>query len=394
MVSSETLGGRVRVPVRIDRYLATIDVSEALASGTRSLLADQVRADTDSDAVGALIVVDDRGRITADGRQWDGGQDQTVFDQLIYVLLQASLDADPDRLHLHAGLVSRSDRGLLIGGHAGCGKSTLVAQLIRAGFDYHTDERVALDDALALGPLPKPLSVVAGSFPVLADFAPTTTGHGVASPRLWHVPANVIRPGSVRTSPPELAGIALVEYRAGAALDSTVMHPITVARVLLADSIDVDRYGSRGPLLVTRLCASVPCRSVIHGGGADVVGFLSGLVAGTDPFVAVEVTPILPAPQARPAPGTPVPVDLRSVLGPASGIAGAAAADRALIRTASGTLVELDEGQTAWFQLLDGQTALKVLVHEVAESIGVDERSIGASAVTVLNGLVALGVVA
>ena len=382
----------MRVPVRLDRYVATIDVPEALAGGTRSLLADQVR--TDADAVGALIVVDDGGRITVDGRQWDGGQDQTVFDQLIYVLLQASLDADPDRLHLHAGLVSRSGRGLLIGGHAGCGKSTLVAQLIRAGFDYHTDERVAVDDALVLGPLPKPLSVVAGSFPVLADVDPTTTGTGVGSPRLWHVRADAIRPGAVRMSPPELAGIVLVEYRNGAALESAEMHPITVARVLLADSIDVDRYGSRGPLLVTRLCASVPCRSVIHGGGADVAGFLSGFVSGLDPFVGTEVMPILANPDSRPALGTPAPVNLRSVLGPASGIAGAAAADRALIRTASGTLVELDEGQTAWFQLLDGQTALSVLVREVAESIGVDEHSVGASAVMVLNGLVALGVAA
>ena len=56
--------------------------------------------------------------------------------------------------------------------------------------------------------------------------------------------------------------------------------------------------------------------------------------------------------------------------------------------------MELDEVQTAWFQLLDGQTALKVLVHEVAESIGVDEHAIGVSAVSVLNGLVALGVAA
>jgi len=391
-MSSETVGGRVRVPVRLDRYLATIDVPEALSSSTRSLFADHVR--TDTEVVGALIVVDDGGRITVDGRQWDGGQDQTVFDQLIYVLLQASLDADPDRLHLHAGLVSRSGRGLLIGGHAGCGKSTLVAQLIRAGFDYHTDERVAVDDALLLGPLPKPLSVVAGSFPVLADFDPTATGHGVTSPRLWHVPASVIRPGAVRMSPPELAGIVLVEYRNGAALESAEMHPITVARVLLADSIDVDRYGSRGPLLVTRLCASVPCRSVIHGGGADVAGFLSGFVSGLDPFVGTEVMPILANPDSRPALGTPAPVNLRSVLGPASGIAGAAAADWALIRTESGTLVELDEGQTAWFQLLDGQTALSVLVREVAESIGVDEHSVGASAVMVLNGLVALGVAA
>ncbi|CAB4886840.1 unannotated protein [freshwater metagenome] len=266
--------------------------------------------------------------------------------------------------------------------------------MLRAGFDYHTDERVAVDDALALGPLPKPLSVVAGSFPVLAEFDPTATGHGVASPRLWHVPASVIGPGSARTSPPELAGIALVEYRVGAALDSAEMHPITVARVLLADSIDVDRYGSRGPLLVTRLCASVPCRSVIHGGGADVAGFLSGFATGTDSFAGAEVTQILAASDARPASGAPVPVDLRSVLGPASGIAGAAAADRALIRTDSGALVELDEGQTAWFQLLDGYTALNVLVREVAESIGLDEHAIGASAVSVLNGLVALGVAA
>lgn len=389
VVSSGEPSGRVRIPLRLDRFVATIEVPAALAPAVRGLFVDEVREDAAE--VGALIQVDDHDRIWSEGRRWDPGEDQTLLDQLIYVLMQASLDADPDRLHLHAGLVSRGGRGLLVGGLAGSGKSTLIAQLVERGFDYFTDERVALDSDLCIGPLPKPVSLVSGSFALFERDNPIPAGAGAPSLRLWHVPASSLRPSAVGHPTPELAAIVLVEYRPESETVVAPMHPITVARVLLTDSIDVDRFGPSGALLVTKLCTSVPCYSMVHGGSPEVESMLASLVENAvSPSVRDVVEVAGPADTARPGPIRCVPT---SVLGIAPGIRGAIAADRALLCKGSGVVVELDETQTAWFQLLDGATSLEAIAAEVAEAVGGECAPLQRTALAVLDSLLSLGVV-
>mgnify|MGYP003331837824 CR=1 FL=1 len=59
---------------------------------------------------------------------------------------------------------------------------------------------------------------------VMAEFDPRATGRGAASPRLWHVPASSIRPGSPSRVRPSLSLIALVEYRPGSATEAAPMY--------------------------------------------------------------------------------------------------------------------------------------------------------------------------
>jgi hypothetical protein len=77
------------------------------------------------------------------------------------------------------------------------GKTTLTAGLLRAGFGYLTDEAIAIDPAsLVITPFPKPLSVDAGSWGVLADLEPEVDD--AVAPYLreqWHVSATDVPAG-------------------------------------------------------------------------------------------------------------------------------------------------------------------------------------------------------
>jgi hypothetical protein len=50
-----------------------------------------------------------------------------------------------DGLMLHAALVSKQGRGLMIGGVSGAGKSSLAAWFIQQGWTYHGDEQMYAD---------------------------------------------------------------------------------------------------------------------------------------------------------------------------------------------------------------------------------------------------------
>ena len=65
--------------------------------------------------------------------------------------VQAILEEAPDVLTLHAALVSRDDRGLLILGPGQSGKSTLASALWRHGFDFLGDDLAIVDPDSRLG---------------------------------------------------------------------------------------------------------------------------------------------------------------------------------------------------------------------------------------------------
>jgi hypothetical protein len=346
------------------------------------------------DGVGMEVIVDPAGRVRVDGRLWDPEPEQSLCDQLMYALMRACLDAEPEWLHLHAGCVSLGDRSLMLAGAAGSGKSTLIAELVRDGFDYFGDERVGVDDELRLTSLAKPISVVSGSFVQLGSVGSTVSGVGDPSARVWHVPASALRPASMPTkpgAPPRLGAIVFVQFRNGAQAQVDDLHPVTAARLLLSDALDADRFGDAAVMLVARLCASVPCRSMVHGGGPDAIAALRREFAPR-PFSRSEVAPIVAG--TRPAGVRPAQPSRTSVLGVASHAVGACVGERSLVRTASGDLVELDEVLTAWLLLLDGRTPLGTIIDEIANDQDLDPRALGDAVTAAIAQLVTLGVAA
>src|SRR5215218_1104798 len=65
----------------------------------------------------------------------------------------------PDRVFVHAGTVGYRGRAIVIPGESFSGKTTLVAELVRAGATYYSDEYAVLDADGLVHPFPKPLSI-------------------------------------------------------------------------------------------------------------------------------------------------------------------------------------------------------------------------------------------
>lgn len=65
----------------------------------------------------------------------------------------------PDRVFVHAGVVAWQGKALLLPGQSHSGKSTLVAELLRAGATYYSDEYAVLDAAGQVHPFPRKLSL-------------------------------------------------------------------------------------------------------------------------------------------------------------------------------------------------------------------------------------------
>jgi hypothetical protein len=67
--------------------------------------------------------------------------------------------AAPRRIFVHAGVVAWRGRAIVVPGRSFSGKTTLVAELLRAGATYYSDEFAVFDGRGRVHPFPKPLAI-------------------------------------------------------------------------------------------------------------------------------------------------------------------------------------------------------------------------------------------
>jgi hypothetical protein len=84
---------------------------------------------------------------------------EEVFGSLETNLRHYVAEYAPDRLFVHAGVVGWRGKAIVIPGPTFSGKSTLVAELVRAGATYYSDEYALLDSRGRVHPYPKPISI-------------------------------------------------------------------------------------------------------------------------------------------------------------------------------------------------------------------------------------------
>jgi hypothetical protein len=65
----------------------------------------------------------------------------------------------PDAIFVHAGVVGHEGKAIVIPGDSFSGKTTLVAELVRRGAAYFSDEFAVIDENGLVHPYPKPLSI-------------------------------------------------------------------------------------------------------------------------------------------------------------------------------------------------------------------------------------------
>jgi hypothetical protein len=104
-----------------------------------------------------------------------------------------------DRLLVHAGVVAREGRAVLLPGIPNAGKSTLVAALVGSGWDYLSDEAAVLDVRTGrVEPFARTLTLDAGSLALLPGVTPLASPvpGGIATLGA-HVAPEALRAGCV-----------------------------------------------------------------------------------------------------------------------------------------------------------------------------------------------------
>jgi hypothetical protein len=132
-----------------------------------------------------------------------------VFDAQLraYIALHS-----PNHIFVHAGVVGHRGRAIVIPGKSFSGKTTLVAELSRAGATYYSDEYAVLDQGGMVHPYAKPLSI--------RTDAGLGTNHDVET-----------LGGTVGAEPMPLGLIVLSQYMPGATWSP---QPVTSGEAVLA----------------------------------------------------------------------------------------------------------------------------------------------------------------
>jgi hypothetical protein len=137
-----------------------------------------------------------------------------LFSTLERYLEETLMVGAPRHVFLHAGVVGWRGRALVLPGTSHAGKTTLVAELVRAGARYYSDEYAILDGDGRAHPYPRPLRVrIDGDVEVRS------------------VPPEEL--GAVGRRPLPVAVVALCDYRAGARFRPRTLPPGAAMLALL-----------------------------------------------------------------------------------------------------------------------------------------------------------------
>src|SRR5215831_2410197 len=82
-----------------------------------------------------------------------------LLDQFESHLQLTVAEYAPRHIFVHAGVVAWNGNAILIPGPSFSGKSTLVAELLRAGATYYSDEYAVIDDQGKVLPYPRDLRI-------------------------------------------------------------------------------------------------------------------------------------------------------------------------------------------------------------------------------------------
>jgi len=150
------VGIRSNDPVALDRACRHLpseweSVSSAVVDRVYSILIDKKKARTGVPRLNSLYGDDVRLARSAD---LDSVFETFESDVRLFVAELAK-----QRVFVHAGVVGWKGKAIVIPGRSYSGKSTLVAELVRAGASYYSDEYAVLDARGRVHPFAKPLEL-------------------------------------------------------------------------------------------------------------------------------------------------------------------------------------------------------------------------------------------
>ena len=218
----------------------------------------------------AFVILDDapdepasRLRVFVDGvRVLTTDAPGAVLHRVAWEITRAAIDSERCSILVHAGVVARDGRAVVLPAPPDAGKSTLVAALVAAGFDYLSDEAAVIDPGtLRCRPMPRPLGLDPGSWPLFPELAPRDPFVVECSAAMWLVAPDALRPGAIgAAAPAEIAAIVVPGYDPRRPTTAASLPRAEALTLLSEHSFDFAGHGRRGFRSLARLVASVPCR--------------------------------------------------------------------------------------------------------------------------------------
>ncbi len=207
----------------------------------------------------------------------------TAIAVLVTAVSRAALDAEPERLHVHAAGAVRHEQAAILAAPRETGKTTTLARLILRGWECISDEAVSIGprDTDVRG-FAKPLSIKPGGRPFVPELGPHLLPRGTtdADSILHFSPTALGGPTRDHASPHLI--VLLKRSRTGAASSpeatSRPIHPADAVVGLMAETMDAGRFGAGAVVELARLAARCLCQELDVGSPestADVIERLS-----------------------------------------------------------------------------------------------------------------------
>lgn len=178
---------------------------------------------------------------------------------------------------LHSAAAVRGGVTVILPADQESGKTTTVAGLLRSGFDYLTDEAVALDPSSGwVTPFPKNLSLDPGSWPLFPECRPMGCPDRV---RQWQVPACSLGARVVRHPVPPPRVIVFPKYARGA---DTLVVPVSKAEAvheLARMSFDFPRHAARNLATLGRVSRHATVARLVIGCLSEAIDAIDAIVS-------------------------------------------------------------------------------------------------------------------
>jgi hypothetical protein len=212
--------------------------------------------------------------------QWDlsgpnvaAASGMTLPDALATLMTKvnlSALDAEPERLHVHAGAVVRDGRAIVMSAPRDTGKTTTVTRLVLRGWGVISDEAISIapGDPDVRG-WAKPLSIKALGRERVSELAPHMVPPvGDLLPHdIVHVPLGAAGARLVESARPQL--ILLLrrqeDSEPGRPPASLPVHPADATVHLMTETMDAGRFGAGAVLELARLAARCACHELLIG---------------------------------------------------------------------------------------------------------------------------------